>query len=413
MAEYVDREHYLPIRRADLVDLLTHYQPLGGASRLTASEQEQFRRFCEITSAYFHHRYHQNLESLKDLYSLFDPDRDTITRQTLSLQQSQERLELLASAFHELLTRANFRLLSREEMEQATQAVSAWGINLDIDFQCFDRLHVYYRGKGNSTRPRRVWYKPWIVEEIPVQIYQRLVLFIKQRPHKRLGRHADTKNVFLKIFKDIPTVDVEMLLPGGRLKMPRWEKGKLGASIASAVGFGAWKIYTDFATLLAGTASFLQQNPLALYGPLSIVLGYGYKQFYAYQVTRRTYAHRLTESLYYQNLGSNSGVLTRLIDEAEEQECREVFLAYFHLWRHAPPGGWTSAQLDDFIEIDLERLVNFKVDFEVGDALNKLEQLQLVETQGDRYHAVPLPEALRRIDAIWDNLFPFNQDSRS
>ncbi|MCX7700791.1 MAG: TMEM143 family protein [Gemmataceae bacterium] len=412
MAEYLDREHFLPIRKSDLVDHLCRRHPLGGRPLLTAEEQHKFRRFCDIAAAYLHHLYHQRLDSLKDLYSPFDPDRDTILTRELTPEQRAERLEKLYQQFHDLLTSANFRHLSREEMQQATRDVSLWGINLDIDFDCFDRLEVYYRGSGNSTRPRRVWYKPWIVEDIPVRVYQRLVLLIKQRPHKRLGKHPDTNNVFLNLFKDIPTVDVEMLFPGGRLKMPSWEKSKLGASMASAVGFGAWKIYSDFAHLITGAATFLQQNPLSLYGPLSIVLGYGYKQYYAYQVTRRQYAHRLTESLYYQSLDSNAGVLSRLLDEAEEQECREVFLAYFHLWRDAPEEGWTAEQLDDFIEIDLERTLKLKVDFEIADALAKLERLQLVESRdSDRFVAVPIDEAMRRIDEVWDNIFPYHQEA--
>ena len=412
MAEYSDREHFLPIRRTDLVDHLCRRTPVGGGPRLTADEQLKFRRFAEIVAAYFHYLFHQHLESLKDLYSSFDPDRDTISIQTLTPEQRHERLEKLFQQFHQVLRRANFIHLSREEMEQATREVSLWGINLDIDFNCFDRLEVYYRGCGSSTRPRRVWYKPWIVEDVPLRVYQRLVLLIKQRPHKRLGKNADTQNVFLKLFKDIPTVDVEMLIPGGRLKMPGWEKGKLGASLASAVGFGAWKIYSDFAHLITGAATFLQQNPLTLYGPLSIVLGYGYRQYYTYQVTRQQYSHRLTESLYYQNLDSNAGVLSRLLDEAEEQECREVFLAYFFLWRDAPNEGWTAEQLDDYIEIDLERTLKMKVDFEISDALAKLERLGLITSlDSGRYVAVPIDEAMRRIDEMWDYLFPYNQEA--
>src|SRR5262249_6390887 len=213
----------------------------------------------------------------------------------------------------------------------------------------------------------------------------------------------DVKNVFLKYFKDIPKVDLEMLLAGGRTKMPALDRGKLGASRASAVGFGAWKIISDFQRIAEG---FLLHNPLALYGPLSVILGYGYKQYAGYQWTRKTYASRLTESLYYQNLDSNAGVLNRLVDEGEEQDCREAILAYFHLWRNAPLEGWAQAQLDDYIELDLEKKLNLKVDFEVDDAIAKLERLKLVRRNGDRYLAVPVAEAMRTVDEIWDNIFP-------
>jgi hypothetical protein len=109
--------------------------------------------------------------------------------------------------------------------------------------------------------------------------------------------------------------------------------------------------------------------------------------------------------LYFLGLDSNAGVLTRLLDEAEEQECRETYLAYYFLWRHAPPQGWTAEQLDDYVELFLEGAVNLKVDFEIGDALDKLERLKLIRKSGVLYTAVPLADALSALDRTWDQAF--------
>ena len=49
-----------------------------------------------------------------------------------------------------------------------------------------------------------------------------------------------------------------------------------------------------------------------------------------------------------------------------------------------------------------------KVDFEIGDALRKLEELRLVEKAGDRYRAPPLGQALQLLDRVWDNYFKYN-----
>ena len=106
--------------------------------------------------------------------------------------------------------------------------------------------------------------------------------------------------------------------------------------------------------------------------------GYGYKSYHSYQVKKQDYSLKLTKSLYYKSLDNNTGVLMRLLDEAEEQECRETFLAYFCLWKYAPPTGWTAEQLDDYVELYLEGNANLKVDFEIGDALAKLERLKIV-----------------------------------
>jgi hypothetical protein len=111
---------------------------------------------------------------------------------------------------------------------------------------------------------------------------------------------------------------------------------------------------------------------------------------------------QLTQSLYYQNLDNNAGVLYRILDEAEEQETREVLLAYFYLWRYAGAAGWTAAQLDDYVELDLERALGTAVDFEIEDALDKLVRAGVVVRTGDRYEALPVESALEKMDDTWD-----------
>jgi hypothetical protein len=137
-------------------------------------------------------------------------------------------------------------------------------------------------------------------------------------------------------------------------------------------------------------------------------LGYGYQSYYGYRQLKQRYHLTLTESLYYQNLDSNGGVLTRLLDEAEEQEAREAILAYYFLWRYASEQGWTGASLDDYVEMYLEGSTGLKVDFEIGDALAKLERMHVVRKAGDRYRAVPIDKALEMLDWTWDNYFKYN-----
>jgi len=49
-------------------------------------------------------------------------------------------------------------------------------------------------------------------------------------------------------------------------------------------------------------------------------------------------------------------------------------------------------------------------DFEVEDGLRKLVELQLatVDASG-RYTAVPLDDALRQLDQLWDNAYVFEE----
>jgi hypothetical protein len=280
------------------------------------------------------------------------------------------------------------------------KGASDWGVDLDIAWDAFDQVEVFYRGKGFGKRTRRSWRSWWRKEQVKVPTFSRVAVIFKQRPHKRLGPDADTEDVFLKLFKDIPQVDIEMLLPGGRIKMPKLDRLKLGGSITSSIGYVGWKLSSmPLVSLVSGIAAGAFWM---LVTPLALVLGYGYKTWYSFQVSRQTYTLQLTQSLYYQNLDSNAGVIFRLLDEAEEQEVREVLLAYFYLWRYAGDRGWTTDQLDDYIELDLEKRLELQIDFEIADAVRKLEFGGIVERIGDHYRAVAIEIAQQRLDQLWE-----------
>jgi hypothetical protein len=396
MAEYKDREHYIPVRRHDLVNLLCQDRGLDPVAA------DQFRQLCDLLAATFHFEYHRLLEDLKNEYTPFDPDNCTKTLVEIGSEERAQKLARLYERFSWLMERANFTRLDRRAIDEAVKAVSDWGLPLDVDFSVFDRFELYARGDTKGPRYRRRWRNFWRLEEIMLPIFQRLVLIVKLKSSKRLPKGVDTRAVFLKIFKDIPKMDLEMLLPGSRFRMPGTARLKLGGSFLSGFALIVYNIIEEIASIAAmGWQLF--------WGPLFAVFGYGYRTYYGYQSTKNVHTLRLTQSLYYQNLGNNAGVLFHLLDEAEEQECREAMLAYYYLWRFAGAQGWTMTHLDDYVEMDLERLANVKVDFEVDDAMAKLERLKLVTKNGDRYVAVPIDKALEHLDYAWDNYFKYNK----
>ena len=211
MAEYKDREHFIPLRKSDLIELLCRDK------KLPAAEREPFRQFCTLVSSVFHFEYLKQLEDLKDAYAPFDPDADTKPLNPVSDAQRHENEEQLFEKFTALMERANFKRLTREEMQRASQEVATIsGVNTHVDLDMFDRLEVFVRGDVMGRMHRRSWAKLGKKEEIRVPLYQRLVLIVKLRSHKRLDRDIDTSRVYLKIFKDIPKADQDMLLPGAR-----------------------------------------------------------------------------------------------------------------------------------------------------------------------------------------------------
>jgi hypothetical protein len=313
------------------------------------------------------------------------------------------------------MERANFKRLTKKDIVAAVEGgASDWAVNMNVDFDVFERIELFVRGDQDVERTRRhpIWFWRRIKQKVPS--YRRLVLLLKLKKHWRIPESVDTSCVYLKVFKDIPKLDLETVLPGTSMQMPWSQQLKLGGSLLGTVGYAVYslgyKLIVALGALVTAATTFaFTAIEYALLAPFAILLGYGYKQWHGYQVTRLNYSKLLIESLYYQNLDNNLGVMTRLLDEAEEQECRETILAYYYLLKHAPPEGWDAGQLDDYIELELEGKLDLKVDFEIGDALEKLERLGIVTKSGGRYRAVPLEKALEKLDYRWDNYFQYNR----
>jgi hypothetical protein len=96
-------------------------------------------------------------------------------------------------------------------------------------------------------------------------------------------------------------------------------------------------------------------------------------------------------------------VIHHLIDAAEEEETKEVLLAYAFLLDE--PAGLTIADLDARVEHWFAATTGIAIDFEEGDAVGDLLDLGLVRTVEDRYVALPPDAAFARLDEAWDDLF--------
>jgi hypothetical protein len=403
MAEYEDREHFIPLRKADLVHLLCKDK------QLPVQQRDPFRQFCTLVSSVFHFEYLKQLEELKDAYAPFDPDADTKPLKPLLPEERHKCQDELFDKFTALMERANFKRFGRDEIRAALQAASTdWGIPTHVDLGVFERLEVFARGDVMGRKYRRGWRSLWRQEEVRLPMYQRLVLILKLRPNRRLDRDVNTDAVYLKVLKDIPKPDLEMLLPGARVKLSRLDQALIVYPLLTGVGLMLWNIVRSLTDRPVSEAARAVGLGLLSWGVAAALGGYGYKSYYSYQVKKQHYSLRLTKALYFHSLDNNTGVLMRLLDEAEEQECRETFLAYYCLWRYAPPEGWTAEQLDDYVELYLEGNAGLKVDFEIGDALAKLERLKIVQKVGHVYRVQPLEKALEMLDWTWDNYFKYN-----
>lgn len=391
-------EHFIPIRKADLVRMLSN------DPALELHEREAFTHFCKLVEATLHHEFHQHLEELKDAYAPFDPDADPKPREVLTLEQREGHAQRLFDRLERLLQKANFRKLSPDELQYSLNTHNESGVEVQANLAIFDRLEIYIRGDVIGKKAFRNWSRFGRLQEVEICTYQRLALMFRLKPGAASNQPVDPAAVVLKLFKNIPKSDIEMLLPGTQVRMTLVDQGKIWLPTLSGIGITLFKIIQGAAAVAFASL----HGAIAFLALLSGVFGYGLRSFYGYLNTRDRYHLNLTRSLYFQNLDSNAGVMHRLLDEAEEQEFREVVLAWW-LLRQSGFAAVTSEHLDRAAEAWLQEKLGLAVDFEVSDALAKLQRMGLCrEIPGGKYRAVDLEASLVALDRAWDAQFEFN-----
>ncbi|HEY2158385.1 MAG TPA: DUF3754 domain-containing protein [Isosphaeraceae bacterium] len=389
-----NRDKALPIRPGDLTRLLVA-QP-----GLAAEDRERLARFGPRLGAHFHQEFFRRLRALKEAYAPLDPDSDYAN----IAGHTRERTDTLDDEFLELLDatleRANFRALRTEIIREAVAAPNELGLSYVPDFSQFEHLRVYARGFTKILRVSRNARTRFRRRTIVLDAYQRMVVVLKFKDGlaKKIGPYVRTDKLYLRMFKDVPHVDMEMHLPeqGARVKMRWLDKAQIASPLLVGLPTAAAKL------LLAAVIS-----PLLLGTAIVAPLSAGVNSFFGFHRAKQKHLSHMIRSLYYLTLANNGSVLSRLIDAAEEEEYKETLLAYFFLWRnHDGARGFRVDALDDRIEAFLKDLTGCEINFEISDALNKLYRLGLARLDADgRLVATPLDEALAHLECLWDRSF--------
>ena len=159
-------------------------------------------------SATFHYEFQSSLEALKDWMLAVQSGCGHTHARRLDARPTACDCDQVFQIFNQILSTANYRKLSQGEVETAVDAASDWGVRLHIDFSIFEHLDVYVRGDVVGQRERSNWKRWYRKELVDVPIYQRLVVIFGLRPHSRIEKGVDTNALYVKLFKNIPKLDV-------------------------------------------------------------------------------------------------------------------------------------------------------------------------------------------------------------
>ena len=377
-----DKEHFIPVGREKLLECLTEFETCS------ESEKSELKKFFELISSVLHKQYHKRQIRVQKIYQPLDPDSVILLKDSDTKNSSEVFTELI-----EILANANYTKLSTDELETAVDNATALGLRMKVDFSLFDELHVYGRGDEIQTWTKKSWWKFFKEEEFDVEVYQRLVIAFRLKDHDKLPKEQSSSFVYLKSFKGIPHSDLHTLLPGTQIKMSLFDRGKIIIPALSGIVLSIVKIarlmvaVTIFASL-AYTIKFWVIPAAIIY--------YIIKGFISYQKTKDKYQLNLTRHLYFQNLNNNSGVLLRLLHEAEFQDYREMVITYYLVWKYGQ-AGINAEKIHEIAEKKLKETIHLDINFEAEDALAKLEKLGALKKTDQNWFPLPMEEIAEEI----------------
>ncbi len=417
MPDTINRNRFIPFRKADIVDMCID------TSQLDEADIKAFRELCQILEALFHFEFYSHLEKLKTSYAPFNPDADTRSVLKYSPNEKKDLQKQLVEEMTSVLTAANYEKITGQDLQQALGEESIFQIRLEVDFEDFEDVIFFRRGESIKEETLVKYFGLW-KNKFKFTNYDRVAIYIKFKEadyfekQKRKHLYFEPGSTVIKLFHNVPKADLEMLFPNSNVRMKTIDKiiigvpaaisgiivlvTKLGASlllVGSVISF--WLGFKD------EEVQIKQQHLIALGAGLGTLAGFLFRQINKYKNRKIKFMKALADNMYFKNLDNNAGVFYHLIDTAEEEEFKEAVLAYFFLLTAKDPLSKTA--LDQRIEKWLAERWDCHIDFEIGDAIQKLQRLKLITADNDYLRCVPLDSAKQQLDAIWDNFFEYNK----
>ena len=396
---------FIPFRRRDIVEMCLHDFHLD--------EPQDFRQLAHMLDQIFNFEFHQVVEALKNAYAAIDPDSDTRPAPVKVDGENQPFVMLLDG----LLEKANYERVTEAELNQALTESSLFKIRLHVNFDDFSEVLLFTRGESIRRETVAQWFG-LRTREIEFSNFERVVVYLRVRDdYQQSGQDFSSCRpgaTLLKLFRNVPKADLEMLFPNTQVRMRLMDKlligvpavvsggivltTKLGASLVLLGSlFGYWL------GLRSEPAELNQAGIMVLLAGSAALIGYLWKQFNSFKNRKLRFMQALTQNLYFKNLDNNAGVFHRLVNDATEEESKEAILAYYFLIHSQ--SALTRQELDRNIERWFAEKWDCELDFEIDDALQKLLVLGLVEEHEDKLSAVTIEQAIRLLDQRWDNYF--------
>ncbi len=412
------RETFIPVTQYALMERLTRPQAWE------AGNAEDAKRFFRYLAYWRQQQYQTEISKLDHAYEPFNPDSDLLMTRQFTDRERHAMQKRVVERMKHILKQANYTCIDRTEVELILTSDSHYGLDFHVDLEAFEELEIYYRGASQQKDQRRTLRKFFRKEEFDVPIFQRLfILFKLKTEEQRVEEYMRTRRItrkkaekairarskhipdgvsrdqiYMKLFKNMPRADVEMIFPNTRVKFRLFDKIKLGVTGGGAVGMG---LFGTLSKLVAGGAAILA-SPIALAGMLFALGGVLFRQIMGFFNTRQRYMVVMAQNLYFHSLADNRGVMIMLADRAAEEDVKEEMLLYSVLAKEVVRREDLQA-VDVAIEQYLSAAFGITVDFDLEDALERLLADDIVSEAADgTLTALQPAQAATHIDDKWD-----------
>ncbi|MBU2968216.1 DUF3754 domain-containing protein [Pseudoalteromonas sp. C2R02] len=408
-------DRFIPFRKQDIVNMCLQEIEIQDS-------KVSFTQFCEILSSLIHYDYHNLLDNLKSNYAPFDPNSDTRLIKTFTPNERAKCQTAFAKDFAKVLDAANFEMITEQDLKDALSEESLFKVRLEVEFEDFEQVVFYRRGESQLTDSISSFWG-FRKQTIHFTNYDRVAVFITFKDKSYFDKKGkqpvgfEPSSTIVKLFQNVPKADLEMLFPNSEVKMRPIDKAIIGAS---AVVGGAVVLVTKLGAsliLLAAlfafwfgfrseTVEMTQRHFMSFAIGMGVFGGFIFKEWSKFKNRKIKFMKALSDNLYFKNLDNNAGVFHTLVDSAEEEDFKEAILAYTFLLQE--PHGLEASALDSKIEYWFKSKYQCELDFEISDALSKLERMQLVVIKNNKYYAIKLDEAKKQLDSHWDNIFDYS-----
>jgi hypothetical protein len=408
------RERFIPITRFALMDRLTL------PSAWKPGEAQDVRRFFRYLDYWRQQQYNVKLLELDQVYETFSPDSDLLMTRQFSDDERRNLKHRVVTGVEDFLQRANYEKIDPADVDLILTKDSHYGLDLMVDMKAFEDILIYYRGASNKKHERRRFKMFGRKQEFDVPVFQRLFILFKLKPfdarveehmrdeklsreqaEKLVRKHRanlppsiNEKNIYLKLFKNIPRTDIEMVFPNTQVRFRTFDKLKLGVSTGSGLGMGA--------VGAAGKVALLATNPLAAAGAVAGLGGIAFRQATSFMTQKQKYMVVMAQNLYFHTMADNRGVILKIASRGAEEDIKEEMLLYTVLAKEKASRADLPA-IDQAIEQYLTRTFGIKVDFDLEDALERLLRDGIVKESADgKLTTLGPKDAAEHIDAKWD-----------